>query len=58
MLQNLSKVSLLLVTPNHIIKVYEDELVFQASKLVRKKRIGAVPIIERGGSKVIDNISL
>ena len=39
-------------------QVYEDEPVLQAFKLMRKTRIGGVPVIERGGSKAVGNISL
>lgn len=30
----------------------------QAFKLMRKKRIGGLPVIENGGSKAVGNISL
>ncbi|KAK7302236.1 hypothetical protein RJT34_13121 [Clitoria ternatea] len=56
--KKLSEVGLPLVTPNQIIKVYEDEPVLQAFKLMRKKRIGGVPVMERGGSRPVGNISL
>ncbi|KHG06730.1 SNF1-related protein kinase regulatory subunit gamma-1 [Gossypium arboreum] len=39
-------------------EVYEDEPVLQAFKLMRKKRIGGIPVIECGGKKAIGNISL
>ncbi|KAK4256957.1 hypothetical protein QN277_006611 [Acacia crassicarpa] len=54
----LSEVGLPLVTANQIIKVYEDEPVLQAFKVMRKKRIGGVPVIERDGDKAVGNISL
>ncbi|PON86765.1 hypothetical protein TorRG33x02_174140 [Trema orientale] len=47
-----------MVNANRIIKVYEDEPVLQAFKLMRKKRIGGVPVIENGGNKAVGNISL
>ncbi|OIV97066.1 hypothetical protein TanjilG_14611 [Lupinus angustifolius] len=56
--KKLSEVGLPLVTPSQIIKVYEDEPVLQAFKLMRKQRIGGVPVIQRGGSKAVGNISL
>ncbi|XP_061342352.1 SNF1-related protein kinase regulatory subunit gamma-1 [Gastrolobium bilobum] len=56
--KNLTEVGLPLVTAKHIIKVYEDEPVLQAFKLMRKKRIGGVPVIERGGSRAVGSISL
>ena len=40
------------------IQVYEDEPVLQAFKVMRKKRIGGVPVIKRGGNKAVANISL
>lgn len=39
-------------------QVYEDEPVLQAFKLMRKKRVGGVPVIEKGGSRAVGNISL
>ena len=43
---------------NILLQVYEDEPVLQAFKLMRKKRVGGVPVIENGGSKAVGNISL
>lgn len=40
------------------LQVYEDEPVLQAFKLMRKKKVGGVPVIESGGSKAVGNISL
>ncbi|KAK2355966.1 SNF1-related protein kinase regulatory subunit gamma-1 [Trifolium repens] len=56
--KELSDVGLPLVTPQQIIKVYEDEPVLQAFKEMRRKRVGALPVIERGGTKPVGNISL
>nr|XP_007155544.1 hypothetical protein PHAVU_003G210600g [Phaseolus vulgaris]ESW27538.1 hypothetical protein PHAVU_003G210600g [Phaseolus vulgaris] len=56
--KKLSEVGLPLVTPDQIIKVYEDEPVLQAFKVMRKKRVGAVPVIERDGKKAVGNINL
>jgi len=39
-------------------QVYEDEPVLQAFKVMRKKRVGAVPVIERDSGKAVGNISL
>jgi len=39
-------------------QVYEDEPVLQAFKVMRKKRVGAVPVIERESKKAVGNISL
>lgn len=30
----------------------------QAFKLMRKKRIGGIPVVDRGGSRAVGNISL
>ncbi|KAF4361628.1 hypothetical protein CsatB_018278 [Cannabis sativa] len=56
--KKLSEVGLPMVTGDRLIKVYEDEPVLQAFKLMRKKRIGGVPVIENGGNKAVGNISL
>ncbi|MED6159785.1 SNF1- protein kinase regulatory subunit gamma-1 [Stylosanthes scabra] len=56
--KSLSEVGLPLVTPNQIIKVYEDEPVLQAFKLMRKKRVGGVPVMDREQGKAVGNISL
>lgn len=56
--KELSDVGLPLVTPKQIIKVYEDEPVLQAFKEMRKKRVGGVPVIKRGGTTAVGNISL
>ncbi|KAE9608570.1 hypothetical protein Lal_00020908 [Lupinus albus] len=56
--KKLSEVGLPLVTPSQIIKVYEDEPVLQAFKLMRKQGIGGLPVIKRGGSKAVGNMSL
>jgi CBS domain-containing protein len=56
--KKLSELGLPMMTSNRIVKVYEDEPVLQAFKLMRKKRIGGVPVIETGGNKAVGNISL
>ncbi|KAF3436877.1 hypothetical protein FNV43_RR19630 [Rhamnella rubrinervis] len=56
--KKLSELGLPLMTSNRIVKVYEDEPVLQAFKLMRKNRIGGVPVIETGGNKAVGNISL
>lgn len=56
--KKLSEIGLPTMSPDHIITVYEDEPVLQAFKLMRKKRIGGIPVIECGGKKAIGNISL
>ncbi|KAA3460585.1 SNF1-related protein kinase regulatory subunit gamma-1 [Gossypium australe] len=39
-------------------EVYEDEPVLQAFKLMRKKRIGGIPVVECGGKKAIVEVLL
>ncbi|TYG90857.1 hypothetical protein ES288_A12G216400v1 [Gossypium darwinii] len=56
--KKLSEIGLPTMSPEHIITVYEDEPVLQAFKLMRKKRIGGIPVIECGGKKATGNISL
>lgn len=56
--KKLSEIGLPVVSSNNIISVYEDEPVLQAFKLMRKKRIGGIPVLERGGKKAIGNISV
>ncbi|KAF7833974.1 SNF1-related protein kinase regulatory subunit gamma-1 [Senna tora] len=56
--KKVSDVGLPLVTLDHIIQVYEDDPVLQAFKVMRKKRVGGVPVIERGSSRAVGNISL
>ncbi|MBA0559581.1 hypothetical protein Golob_016536 [Gossypium lobatum] len=41
-----------------VYQVHEDQPVLQAFKLMRKNRIGGVPVVESGGKKAIGNISL
>ncbi|XP_059443819.1 SNF1-related protein kinase regulatory subunit gamma-1 [Corylus avellana] len=56
--KKLSELGLPVMTPGRVIKVYEDEPVLQAFKLMRKKRIGGIPVVESGGSRAVGNISL
>ncbi|XP_062168715.1 SNF1-related protein kinase regulatory subunit gamma-1 [Alnus glutinosa] len=56
--KKLSELGLPVMTPDRVIKVYEDEPVLQAFKLMRKKRIGGIPVVESGGSRAVGNISL
>ncbi|PQQ17377.1 SNF1-related protein kinase regulatory subunit gamma-1 [Prunus yedoensis var. nudiflora] len=52
--KKLSELGLPMMTADHIVKVYEDEPVLQAFKLMRKKRVGGVPVIEKGGSRAVE----
>ncbi|CAI0548139.1 unnamed protein product [Linum tenue] len=56
--KTVSELGLPLVSRDQIIKVYEDEPVLQAFKLMRKLRIGGVPVMGGDGKKPIGNISL
>ncbi|XVF11533.1 hypothetical protein REPUB_Repub08aG0036300 [Reevesia pubescens] len=56
--KQLSEIGLPTMSPKQIITVHEDEPVLQAFKLMRKKRIGGIPVVEHGGKKAIGNISL
>ncbi|KDP30923.1 hypothetical protein JCGZ_11299 [Jatropha curcas] len=56
--KKLSDIGLPSMSPEHIIKVHEEEPVLQAFKLMRKMRIGAIPVVDSDGRKAVGNISL
>ncbi|XAR50325.1 hypothetical protein NMG60_11004616 [Bertholletia excelsa] len=56
--KKVSELGLPLMKPNHMFKVYEDEPVLQAFKLMRQKGVGGVPVVESGGRKAVGNISI
>ncbi|KAF8369407.1 hypothetical protein HHK36_032577 [Tetracentron sinense] len=56
--KKLSELGLPIMRPNRIIKVYEDEPVLQAFKLMREKGIGGIPVVDGSGRKAIGNISI
>ncbi|GMI67348.1 SNF1-related protein kinase regulatory subunit gamma 1 [Hibiscus trionum] len=56
--KKLSEIGLPTMSPKQIIKVHGDEPVLQAFKLMRKNRIGGIPVVDSGGRKAIGNISL
>ncbi|OMO71678.1 Cystathionine beta-synthase, core [Corchorus olitorius] len=56
--KKLSEIGLPTMSPKQIITVHEDEPVLQAFKIMRKQRIGGVPVVERDGKKALGNISL
>ncbi|KAJ0248450.1 CBS domain-containing protein [Hirschfeldia incana] len=56
--KTLSEVGLPIMSKDHIIKIYEDEPVLEAFKLMRRKRIGGIPVIERETEKPVGNISI
>ncbi|KAH0462279.1 hypothetical protein IEQ34_009854 [Dendrobium chrysotoxum] len=43
---------------NKIIKVSEDDSIIKAFQLMRKRRIGGVPVVDNSGNKAIGNISI
>ncbi|CAH2060458.1 unnamed protein product [Thlaspi arvense] len=57
-LKTLSEVGLPNMSKDHIIKIYEDEPVLQAFKLMRRKRIRGIPVVERKSEKPVGNISI
>ncbi|GAB2289399.1 SNF1- protein kinase regulatory subunit gamma-1 [Dionaea muscipula] len=54
----LSELGLPLMSPKHMIQVYEDEPVLEAFKRMRLKGIGGIPVVEREGRKAVGNISI
>ncbi|KAF7136458.1 hypothetical protein RHSIM_Rhsim08G0189400 [Rhododendron simsii] len=56
--KKLSEIGLPLMKPSRVVKVYEDEPVMQAFKLMRQKGVGGVPVVQSGGRKAIGNISI
>ncbi|KAK4486145.1 hypothetical protein RD792_008813 [Penstemon davidsonii] len=56
--KKLFELGLPLMRTSHIIKVYEDEPVLQAFKLMRQKGVGGVPVVASDGNKAIGNISI
>ncbi|XP_057972354.1 SNF1-related protein kinase regulatory subunit gamma-1 [Malania oleifera] len=56
--KKLSELRLPSMKSSQMIQVYEDEPVLQAFKLMRKKRVGGIPVIQSGGRKAVGNISI
>ncbi|KAI3842460.1 hypothetical protein MKX03_035067 [Papaver bracteatum] len=56
--KKLKDLGLPIMKPHKLIKVYEDEPVLKAFKLMREKRIGGLPVVECDGQKAIGNISV
>ncbi|KAL3716733.1 hypothetical protein ACJRO7_008339 [Eucalyptus globulus] len=56
--KSLSELGLPLVTPDQLVKVYEHEPVMQAFKLMRKRRVGGIPVVNDSGKKAVGNISI
>ncbi|KAK9748315.1 hypothetical protein RND81_02G049800 [Saponaria officinalis] len=55
--KKLTQLGLPLMSGNQVIKVYEDDPVLQAFKLMRLKGVGGLPVVERDG-KAVGNISI
>ncbi|KAL9239360.1 hypothetical protein vseg_013692 [Gypsophila vaccaria] len=55
--KKLTHLGLPLISGKQVIKVYVDDPVLQAFKLMRLKRVGGVPVVERDG-KAVGNISI
>lgn len=56
--KKLYELGLPVMMPGQLIKVYEDEPVLQAFKLMRQKGIGGLPVVSSNGKKAIGNISI
>ncbi|XP_026410769.1 SNF1-related protein kinase regulatory subunit gamma-1-like [Papaver somniferum] len=56
--KKLKDLGLPIMKPHKLIKVYEDEPVLKAFKLMREKRIGGLPVVECNGQKALGNISV
>lgn len=56
--KKLAELGLPLMSAKQVVKVYEDEPVLQAFKLMRLKGVGGIPIVERDGTKAVGNISI
>ncbi|XP_051115733.1 SNF1-related protein kinase regulatory subunit gamma-1 [Andrographis paniculata] len=56
--KKLCELGLPLMKPNHIIKVYEDDPVLQAFRLMRENGVGGVPVVASDGNKAVGNISI
>lgn len=56
--KKLYELGLPLMIPSQLIKVYEEEPVLQAFKLMRQKGIGGLPVVSSNGKKAIGNISI
>ncbi|KAL0429605.1 UNVERIFIED_CONTAM: SNF1-related protein kinase regulatory subunit gamma-1 [Sesamum radiatum] len=56
--KRLFELGLPLMESSNIIKVYEDDTVLHAFKLMRQKGVGGLPVVGRGGSKVVGDITI
>lgn len=56
--KKLFELGLPMMKTSNMIKVYEDEPVLQAFKLMRQNGVGGVPVVGSDGSKAVGNISI
>ncbi|KAI4319034.1 hypothetical protein MLD38_032683 [Melastoma candidum] len=56
--KRLSELGLPIMNSDQICKVYENEPVMQAFKLMRKRRIGGIPVVDSSGKRAVGNISI
>ncbi|KAM7480136.1 hypothetical protein LguiA_028349 [Lonicera macranthoides] len=57
-MKKLSELGLPLMKSSHVVKVYEDEPVLKAFRLMGEQGVGGVPVVDSGGRKAVGNISL
>ncbi|KAI5069261.1 hypothetical protein GOP47_0015562 [Adiantum capillus-veneris] len=56
--KSLAETGLPKMKPQKLIKVEEDQPVLEAFQLMRKKGVGGVPVVAKGGSQIVGNISM
>ncbi|CAD5182613.1 unnamed protein product [Musa acuminata subsp. malaccensis] len=56
--KKLYELGLPIMKPNRLLKVSEEEPVLKAFKLMRKKGIGGLPVVNESGERAIGNISI
>ncbi|KAG1363486.1 putative SNF1-related protein kinase regulatory subunit gamma-1 [Cocos nucifera] len=57
-MKKLPELGLPLMRPNKVVKVSEEEPVLKAFQLMRKRRIGGVPVVDESGNKAIANLTI
>ncbi|XP_019708033.2 SNF1-related protein kinase regulatory subunit gamma-1 [Elaeis guineensis] len=56
--KKLLELGLPLMRPNKVVKVSEEEPVLKAFQLMRKRRIGGLPVVDGSGNKAIANLTI
>ncbi|MCO5573404.1 hypothetical protein L7F22_027175 [Adiantum nelumboides] len=56
--KSLAEIGLPRMKPQKLIKVEEDQPVLEAFQFMRKKGIGGMPVVAKGGSQILGNISM